>query len=321
MECNKLFELYKKMRRIEKVEETIAEQYYAEERKMHTPIHLYNGQEAVAVGVCDNLKKKDVVFSNHRCHGHYLAKGGNLDAMIAELYSKKTGCCKGKGGSMHLCDLSVGVSLASGIVAGNISIATGYGLGNRLKENGHVACVFFGDGASEEGSVYESICFAKIKKIPILYVCENNSYAINTPLEVREPCKTISEKFSNILPVSVWDGNDIEVVHESAKNALKKIRNGNGPMLLEYLTYRTRDHHNIGTGINGHTRTQKEWELWVKKNPVEMAKRKLLEIDKKFEQLIWDFEQQVDREIKDAFYFAETSVFPDIQQLWEDVWV
>ena len=143
MDIDKLFELYKKMYRISLVEDVIADRYYGDVRKMHTPIHLCNEQEAIAVGVCENLKKEDVVFSNHRCHGHYLAKGGSLKGMIAELYSKDTGCCKGKGGSMHLCDMETGVAPASAIVAGNVSIATGYALGNKLKGNNAIACVFF----------------------------------------------------------------------------------------------------------------------------------------------------------------------------------
>ncbi len=320
MESDKLYELYKKMRRIACVEDVIADKYYEKDRKMHTPIHLYNGQEAVAVGVCENLDREDVVFSNHRCHGHYLAKGGNLKKMVAELYSKNTGCCKGKGGSMHLCDMEAGVAPASAIVAGNVSIATGYAMGNKLKGNYNVSCVFFGDGASEEGSVYESICFARLKKLPILFVCENNRYAINTPLEEREPLNTISEKFSNILPVSVLDGNDIEVVTGSAKEAVTEIRNGKGPIFLEYITYRTRAHHNIGDGVNEKIRTQEEWNMWKEKDPVELARKSLIKHSRKYVRLIDLYEEELMKEIEEAFAFAEESPFPKKEEMWEDIW-
>lgn len=320
MDNQKLFDLYKGMVRISKTEDEIAKRYNGAIRKMHTPIHLYNGQEAVAVGVCDNLLKEDMIFTNHRCHGHYLAKGGDLNAMIAELYSKETGCCKGKGGSMHLCDVEAGVSLASAIVAGNVSIATGYALGNLLKKNGNIACVFFGDGASEEGSVYESICFAKLKKLPILYICENNKYAINTPLKDREPCEHVSDKFANILPVSVEYGNDVETVYCTAKKAIDSIRRGDGPCLIEYMTYRTRAHHNVGTGIDEIYRTQEEWNFWKKKDPIEYAKQKLVESCTSYLNKIKEYESNLVIEIEDAFAFAEDSSFPNISQLDKHVW-
>lgn len=320
MNGKRLFELYKGMEKIAMTENAIADRYYENVRKMHTPIHLCNGQEAVAVGVCENLKKGDMVFSNHRCHGHYLAKGGDLKRMIAELYSRKTGCCKGKGGSMHLCDVEAGVSLSSGIVAGNVSIATGYALGNQLKGNSNISCVFFGDGASEEGSVYESICFAKIKNIPILYVCENNLYAINTAYELREPKKYITDKFAEILSVKVVDGNDIEAVYDSANDAIDRIRRGQGPVMLEYLTYRTRAHHNIGNGIDGHKRTQEEWDMWNERNPIKLAEKRLVEMDEKYIVCIENYRKEIEKEIEKAFKFAEESSFPDAVELWEDVW-
>ena len=182
------------MKRIRMIEEAIANNYNNDIREMHTPIHLYNGQEAVAVGVCSELRKEDVVFSNHRCHGHYLAKGGDLNKMMAELHNRKTGCCKGHGGSMHLMDKENGVALASAIVAGNVSIATGFAMAEKMKKTTNIAVVFFGDGASEEGSVYESICFAKLMNLPIVFVCENNLYSIATPMEKREPNQDISSK-------------------------------------------------------------------------------------------------------------------------------
>ena len=179
---------------------------------------------------------------------------------------------------------------------------------------------FFGDGASEEGSVYESICFAKLKNLPVIYVCENNRYAINTPLEVREPLKNISDKFSNILPVYICDGNNIEEVVNSSKEAVDKVRNGSGPVFLEYKTYRIRDHHNIGYGINENIRTQKEWDCWVQKNPIEMAKKKILSKNEEYKSLISEYEEFVRCEIEEAFSFAEESKFPRNEALWGNLW-
>lgn len=221
--------MYKSMLKIRMVETAIADNYYNEVREMHTPVHLYDGQEAVAVGVCIQLDKEDVIFSNHRCHGHYLAKGGNLKAMIAELFTKESGCCHGMGGSMHLTDRSAGVAVSSAIVAGNVSVATGYALAMKQQESPNIAVAFLGDGASEEGSVYESICFAQIHKLPILYVCENNLYAISTKLEIREPLPSISAKFKTIMPTKMIDGNNVFEVFEETRHILRQIRCGKGP--------------------------------------------------------------------------------------------
>ena len=216
--------MYRSMLRIRMTETAIADNYYNDIREMHTPVHLYDGQEAVAVGVCMQLNMDDVIFSNHRCHGHYLAKGGDLNAMIAELFTKETGCCHGMGGSMHLTDRSAGVAVSSAIVAGNVSIAAGYALAIKQQKKSSLAVVFLGDGASEEGSVYESVCFSKIHKLPILYVCENNGYAISTGWEIREPLSSVSEKFETIVPVRKIDGNNVLEVFEEAGNVLEQDR-------------------------------------------------------------------------------------------------
>lgn len=320
MDSNQLFNLYKSMKRIAMVEDSIAERYNSEIRKMHTPIHLCNGQEAVAVGVCSCLEKEDMIFSNHRNHGHYLAKGGNLKAMIAELYSKETGCCHGKGGSMHLFDLENGISLSSAIVAGNVSIATGYALANKLKKNGRVTCVFFGDGASEEGSVYESICLAKIKNIPIIYICENNRYAINTPLSDREPFSYISQKFERIIPCRIIDGYNIEDIYTQTKDAVNNVKAGNGPILLEFMTYRFRDHSNTGDGVNTFIRTQDEWDSWKKRDVIVELENKLIFEDKIYKTKIQRYIEDVNKEILNAFEFAEKSDFPTKEALFKNVY-
>src|SRR3989338_9607744 len=184
-----LLSLYRKLLLIRQTEEKIAEKY--QEREMRCPVHLSIGQEAVAVGVCDNLKKEDIVYSNHRCHAHYLAKGGNLNRMIAEIYGKETGCAKGRGGSMHLIDLAAGFGGATPIVGNSVPIAVGAAFSNKLKGDKNIAVVFLGDGSTEEGVFHESLNFAILKKLPVLFVCENNLFSVYTNLSERQPKRQI----------------------------------------------------------------------------------------------------------------------------------
>ncbi len=317
---DKLLDLYKDMKRIRMVETAIADNYNNEVREMHTPIHLYDGQEAVAVGICSVLSREDVIFSNHRCHGHYLAKGGDLDKMIAELHNKETGCSKGHGGSMHLIDKENGVALTSAIVSGNVSIGTGYALAEKMKKSNNIAVVFFGDGASEEGSVYESICFAELRKLPVVFVCENNLYSIATPLDRREPNKDISSKFETILPTQKVDGNDVLAVREAAKMAVDAARKGQGPSLLECMTYRLRAHHNIGDGVDGRFRTEQELADWKNDDPIEKLKKKLLQEKLADEKKLYDIEQNIEQEIQEAFRYARSSACPEASELSNGLW-
>lgn len=302
------------------VEAAIADNYYNEVREMHTPIHLYDGQEAIAVGVCSNLKKQDFIFSNHRCHGHYLAKGGDLNKMIAELHNKKTGCCKGYGGSMHLMDKENGVALASAIVAGNVSIGTGFAMAQKMKNTDNIAVVFFGDGASEEGSVYESICFAKLFALPVIFVCENNLYSIATPLKKREPNEDISSKFQTILPVKKINGNDIEAVYRESKAFINKARKGQGPALLECMTYRFRDHHNIGNGVDERFRTVEEIDERKQKCPIEQLKKILVDKEKVTIEQLKKIDELIKKEIEEAFNYARASELPEVKSLCNGVW-
>lgn len=314
------WKLYRDMKRIRMAEDTIADNYYNEVREMHTPLHLCCGQEAVAVGVCGQLEKEDVIFSNHRSHGHYLAKGGSLNQMIAELFSKETGCCRGKGGSMHLVDREAGVALCSSIVAGNVPIATGYAMGFRQRGEAHAAVSFFGDGASEEGAVYESVCFAKIHRLPIVYVCENNLYAVSTGYDVREPLRNVSEKFRTILPTRITDGNDVLAVRDTFRECLEAARNGQGPALMECLTYRTRDHSNVWTGVERGYQPQAEWDAWKEKDPIlrlerELAKRGWMDAERKS-----GIDGEIAKELAEAFAFARQSALPDESSLYENLW-
>lgn len=315
--CIKLF---REMKRIRLIEDAIADNYYNTTREMHTPIHLCNGQEAIAVGVCQQLEKEDVIFSNHRCHGHYLAKGGDLKKMIAELFSKETGCCKGKGGSMHLTDRNAGVAVSSAIVAGNVPIGTGYALAFKQQKKKNIVVVFLGDGASEEGSVYESICFAKIHKLPVIFICENNLYAISTGYKIREPQQTVSDKFKTIIETKVIDGNDVLLVSETIREYVDKVRNGEGPVFVEGMTYRLRDHHNIGDGIESGYRTQKEWDDWNRKSPIVRMENFLKEKAWITQEHIEEIEQQIGNEIEEAFIYARNSKLPEKESLYSNLW-
>lgn len=235
-----LLGMLEKMLLIRRTEEKIAELYHQQEMKC--PVHLSLGQEACAVGVCVNLRQNDYVFSNHRCHAHYLAKGGDLNAMIAELYGKETGCAKGWGGSMHLVDLKAGLMGSSSIVAGSISVAVGAGLAFKMRKENRVSVVFFGDGAAEEGVFYESMNFAALNKLPVLFVCENNFIAVETHIKMRQP-DNINDR-GNIFGITnkKVDGQDAVEVYKAAKDLIELCRNGNGPALLECRTERWAKH-------------------------------------------------------------------------------
>lgn len=302
-----LFELQKSMLRIRMIEESIAEKY--SEQKMRCPTHLSIGQEAISVGACSNLSNKDLVLSTHRAHAHYLAKGGNLKSMLAEIYGKKTGCSKGMGGSMHLIDKSIGFMGSTAIVGNTIPVAVGMAYSMKLKNNDCISCVFFGDGATEEGVFFESINFAIIHSLPIIFICENNLYSVYSGLEVRQPKGRKIFKMTNSLGIESThgDGNDVLDVHKKTKSARQKISEGKGPQFLEFETYRWREH--CGPNYDNHIgyREEKEFLEWQKKDPLKdfynsTSKENLIKIKDEFY-----------REINSAHTFAEKSDFPDIK--------
>ena len=237
-----LSELQASMLRIRLVEESIANKY--SEQKMRCPTHLSIGQEAIAVGVCSNLTNEDQVLSTHRAHAHYLAKGGCLNSMLAEVYGKVTGCSRGMGGSMHLIDKSVGFMGSTAIVGNTIPVAVGSALAMKINNKSSISCVFFGDGATEEGVFYESINFAIVRKLPVLFICENNFYSVYSGLEVRQPKeRRIFEMVRAIgIEANYGDGNNVLEVSELTKAARDKIMSGQGPQFLEFDTYRWREH-------------------------------------------------------------------------------
>jgi len=311
-----LRELYRMMLKIQKVELKINELYHEDEMK--TPVHLCLGQEAVAAGVCRHLNTDDYVFSNHRGHGHYMAKGGDVKTMVAELYNRETGCSRGRGGSMHLIDTSVGLLGTSSIVGGSIPIATGAALGSVLKKDSRISVSFFGDAAVEEGVTYESINFAMLKKLPVVYVCENNFYSVFSHLSKRQAKDDIYRRFEGLsIPVYRVDGNNVIEVYRIAKKAIDNTRRGGGPSFMECRTYRLRDHHGTGSGVEVGYRTQEEVDEWAARCPVRNFERFLIEQNIITASEIGGFAAAIDREIEEAFKFAQASPLPDENETLE----
>jgi len=295
------------MYRIRSVEEEIAKRY--NEGKMRCPTHLSIGQEAVPAAFSQLASQKDFAVSSHRGHAHYLSKGGNLKSMIAEIYGKKTGCSKGKGGSMHLIDLSVNFMGTSAIVGNSIPVGVGLGLSAKLKKSKQISFIFFGDGAVEEGVFYESINFATVKKLPVIFICENNLYSVYSPLSVRQPKgRSISKMVNAIGPkVLSCDGNDVIKVHKTINTAISKTRKGEGPFFLEFFTYRWLEHCGPNYDNDLGYRAQTEFNKWKRKEPINNLRKKII---KKFHKEIKNIEDEVNREIIKAFNFAEKSPFP-----------
>jgi len=308
-----------KILRIRMVEEKIVELY--PEQEMRCPTHLSIGEEATAVGVCENLKKDDYVFGYHRSHSHYLAKGGNLKSMMAEIYGKVTGCSKGKGGSMHLTDTSVNFLGATPILGGTIPIAVGASLSSKMQGKNNITVVFFGDAAVEEGIFHESLNFASLKNLPILFVCENNQYSVQTPLSARQPEREIYLiGKAHAIKSYQEDGYDVLNVYEIAKKSIKKIRAGKGPIFLEFLTYRWREHCGSNYDFDLGYRSEAEFLKWKERCPVktlneQMLKDKIISNDE-FEKIT----EKIRSEIEDAVSFAKSSPFPSKNDLHQNVY-
>jgi TPP-dependent pyruvate/acetoin dehydrogenase alpha subunit len=303
-------ELYFSMLRIRMVEEKIAELY--SEQEMRCPVHLSIGQEAVAVGVCDHLENQDIVMSAHRAHAHYLAKGGDLKSMIAELYGKASGCAMGKGGSMHLVDLESGFFAAVPIVGSTIPIAVGVAWAFKLKKSSNIVTVFLGDGATEEGVFFESLDFASLKKVPILFVCENNFYSVYSQLNVRQsPDRKLSVLAeSHGIKSFTGDGNNIDQVSKISKKAVDYIKENNCPAFVEFDTFRWLEH--CGPNGDDHLgyRIKGELSQWLKKDPIDLFKSKIIENHEIDNNDISDMKQLISSEIESAFKSAKESEFP-----------
>lgn len=312
MEKDLLKKLYQTMIRIRFCEESLVDGISRGEIKC--PVHLCSGQEAVAAGVCSALEKTDCVFSTHRSHGHYLAKGGGLKELIAEIYTKETGCSKGRGGSMHIIAKEKGFFGSAPIVAGTISLALGSALANKIKKNNQVSVSFFGDGAVGEGVLYESLNFAALKKLPLVFLCENNLYSTHLPIRECRPDKPIYEiaKPFGILSIQV-DGNDVLKIYQETKKAVEFCREGKGPIFIECLTYRLRGHVGPDDNIQGeHTeiRPKEEVEQWRKKDPIKRFQQYLLENNLFEEPELENIKRDARQEVEQAHKFAKQSSNP-----------
>ncbi len=299
-------DLYRRMLVLRLAEEKVAALYPQQE--MRSPVHLYIGQEAVAVGVCANLKPSDYALGSHRSHGAYLAQGGSLKAMFAELYGRRDGCASGRGGSMHMVDESVGFLGTSALVGGTIPMAVGAAWSARLRSTDSVAACFFGDAAVEEGVFTESLNLAALHRLPVLFVCENNLYATNTPLAPRQPpeaseIRRRGEPFG--IPGVRLDGNDVLTMHAAAGKAVERARSGEGPTLLECMTYRWKGHVGPDSDIHLGYRTQQELDQWQARCPI-AALEKRLDAD-----AAKRIRTQVTKDVEEAAAYGKASGVPN----------
>jgi TPP-dependent pyruvate/acetoin dehydrogenase alpha subunit len=308
-----LFEpLYRALYRIRRLEEEIARVYPSD--KIKSPVHLSIGQEAVSVGVCEALAPRDVVFGTYRGHALYVAKGGNMRQLVAELYGKVTGCARGKGGSMHLIDTGAGVMGTSAVVGTTIANAVGYAYALDYRRSGAIVVSFFGDGATEEGVFAESLNFAVLKRLPILFVCENNQYAIHTHQSKRQGLPAICERArAHGLPAERIDNNDVLHLFERSQEIVRQIRSGEGPAFLEVMTYRWREHVGPNDDYQLGFRTEEEALPWKTDDQVARLARL---VDPEERERI---EDEAEKEIADAFAFAERSAFPEPAELFAHV--
>ena len=309
-------EMLRQMLTIRQFEERASADYHA--GKIFGVVHCYIGEEAVAVGVCAALEREDTIISTHRGHGHCIAKGADLKRMMAELYGRQTGYCKGKGGSMHIADFSIGMLGANGIVGGGISIVTGAGLAAQMDGKNRVAVSFFGDGASNAGPFHECLNIAASWKLPMIYVCENNLYAAQTSAASTHALSDVAARAAGYgIPGIIVDGNDIFAVNQAALRAVQRAREGLGPTLIECKTFRWRAH----TERKGQPdfRTKDEIEAWKKKDPIARLRAQLQEQQQLSEADWHAMTVAVQSDIEDAVAFAEASPFPSPEQATDDV--
>lgn len=306
---------YAKMNQIRCFEEKALSLF--EQNKLRGSVHLYIGEEAVAAGVCCQLSKEDFITSTHRGHGHCLAKGADPKYAMAELMGKATGYCKGRGGSMHIADLTQGNLGANAIVGGGIPIATGAAMALKLQHRANVAVSFFGDGASNQGTFHESLNIASVSKLPIIFVCENNGYAISVPTSVSTSVKNIADRgAAYAMPSEVVDGNDVFAVFDAFSRAKERALSGEGPTLLEMKTYRWKGHW---TGDPEVYRSREEVNTWMARCPIKLMREKMLANNWATEEELDEVEKQMKEEIEIAAEFALASPEPDPSCVMDDV--
>ena len=314
-----LLGMHRDMLRIRMIEESIAERYA--EQEMRCPVHLSIGQEGAAVGVCHALQHTDRVFSTHRCHAHYLAMDGNLNAMLAEIYGKAAGCIGGRGGSMHLNDPAKGMIASVPIVASSIPLAVGAALSDQIDGNGNVSVAFFGDASVEEGVFHESANFASLRKLPVLFVCENNLYSVYTLLKDRQPPRPIAELArAHAMSVDSADGNDVAAVFKVTQEAVARARQGSGPTFLVFDTYRWREHCGPAFDNNLGYRSEAEFETWRARCPIEASRAKLRDQEVLTADAEASLAAAIKLEIDAAFTFARAAPLPEPSQAADHVY-
>jgi len=315
IEKEKLIWMFRTMVRIRRFEERVSREFA--DGNIPGSVHLYIGEEAVATGAIAHLKKEDYIMSTHRGHGHLIAKGGETTKMMAELFAKKTGYCLGKGGSMHIANIDIGILGAAGIVGSGIPIATGAGLSAQMRGTDQVTICFFGDGASNTGRFHEGINMASVWHLPVVFICENNLWAVSVPTSISCNVSNIADRAVGYgIPGIVVDGMDVTAVYEAAGEAVTRARNGQGPTLIEAKTYRFRGH---SEGVDG-PRPKEEIESWMKRDPIPAFKNRLIEMKVLTEKKAEDIDKEALAEMDEAVKFAQESPFPEPEETLENVY-
>jgi pyruvate dehydrogenase E1 component alpha subunit len=310
-----LLDIYRKMVSVRTFEETAADLFL----KGQLPgfLHVYVGEEAVAAGVCTHLTNKDMITSTHRGHGHAVAKGANFKQMFAELFAKKTGYCHGKGGSMHIADLDLGILGANGIVGGGVPIATGAGLALKMQQSDRITVCFFGDGASNTGAFYEGVNLAAVWNLPVVFVCENNQYAESTPRATHQKVTHVADRAAAFnIPGIVMDGMDVFDVYQKAGQAIDQARAGKGPLLLEAVTYRFFGHF-VGDPQN--YRTKEEVEEWKKRDPIQLFRTRVIAEKLLPESEMNAIDVEIKKAVEDAVEYGRTSPEPELETALTDI--
>ncbi|MFH0795598.1 MAG: thiamine pyrophosphate-dependent dehydrogenase E1 component subunit alpha [Candidatus Omnitrophota bacterium] len=311
-----LLDMYRKMKEIRHFEDTVYFMFL--EGILPGTVHLYQGQEAIAAGVCANLTREDVILSTHRPDGHAIAKGVSLRSCMAEFFGKATGCCKGKGGAMHLGDIEVGMPPAIAIVAGGVPLACGAGLAFKFQKKKNVAVTFFGDGATNEGVWHESMNMASLWDLPVIFVCENNLYGASTHITRVMKIPDIAKRADAYgIPGLAVDGNNVIEVYKTTRNAVEKAKAGDGPTLIECKTYRRSGH---SRGDANQYRDKDEEKEWLARDPIIIAQNRLKDLGILTEEKIKKIDEEVKAEIEEAVQFAKNSPFPAIEDAGEDLW-
>ncbi|MDP2918673.1 MAG: thiamine pyrophosphate-dependent dehydrogenase E1 component subunit alpha [Dehalococcoidia bacterium] len=316
IEKEKLIEMYRTMVRIREFEERVSKEFAA--GNIPGFVHIYTGEEAVATGVCANLRKDDYITSTHRGHGHLIAKGGRTDLMMAELYGRRTGYCRGKGGSMHIADTELGILGANGIVGGGINIAGGAALSAQMRGTNQAVVCFLGDGASNRGTFHEGVNMAACWNLPVVYVIENNLYAEKTRITDTARVTNLADRATAYgIPDVTVDGNDVTAVYEAIHEAISRARQGKGPTLVECKTYRWHGHFE---GDRQTYKPKEEAEAWKKKDPVPAFRKKLIETGVFTQADAERIHQMIADEIENAVKFARESPLPAPEETLEDVY-